>query len=173
MNNTTEKLKRIKVDALYGKKKHFNAADRNEKNHYRIGIPLVVINILTGSILFYVITDGATNWVKYVPLFLALISALLSGFQTYLNLQKKVEGHRRVGNKYLAIMKKCDRLQGYIIDKVISNDELISRIENIAQEIDSINVEAESYPTNNSDYELAKKGIENGEEEYTEKELNL
>lgn len=173
MNNTTEKLKRIKVDALYGKKKQFNAADRNEKNHYRIGIPLVVINILTGSILIYVITDGASNWVKFVPLFLALISALLSGFQTYLNLQKKVEGHRRVGNKYLAIMKKCDRLQGYMIDKVISNDELISRIENIAQEIDSINVEAESYPTNNSDYELAKKGIENGEEEYTEKELNL
>lgn len=173
MNNTTEKLKRTKVDALYGKKKHFNASDRNEKNHYRIGIPLVVINILTGSILLYVITDGASNWVKYVPLFLALISALLSGFQTYLNLQKKVEGHRRIGNKYLAIMKKCDRLQGYVIDKVISNDELISRIESIAQEIDSINVEAESYPTNNSDYELAKKGIENGEEEYTEKELNL
>ncbi len=70
-------------------------------------------------------------------------------------------------------MKKCDRLQGYIIDGVISNEGLISRIESIAQEIDSINVEAESYPTNNSVYELAKKGIENGEEEYTEKELNL
>ena len=70
-------------------------------------------------------------------------------------------------------MKKCDRLQGYIIDKVISNDDLVSRIETISQEIDSINVEAESYPTSNSDYLLAKKGIENGEEEYTEKELNL
>lgn len=173
MNNTTDKLRRIKVDALYGKKKHFNAAERNEKKHYWIGIPLVVINILTGSILFYVITDGATNWVKYVPLVLALISALLSGFQTYLNLQKRVEGHRRVGNKYLAIMKKCDRLQGYIADNVIANDEIISMIENIANEIEAINIEAETYPTSNSDYELARKGIENGEEEYTEKELNL
>jgi hypothetical protein len=173
MNNTTNKLKRIKVDALYGKKKHFNAADRNEKNHYRIGVPLVVINILTGSILFYVITDGASNWIKYVPLILALMSALLSGFQTYLNLQKKVVGHRRVANKYLAIMKKCDRLQGFIIDKVVSNDDLINRIESIAIDIDSINIEAESYPTSNSDYLIAKKGIENGEEEYTEKELNL
>jgi hypothetical protein len=173
MNNTTDKLRRIKVDALYGKKKHFNAADRNEKNHYKIGVPIVVINILTGSILFYVIKESASYWIKYVPLILALISALLSGFQTYLNLQKKVEGHRRVGNKYLAIMKKCDRLQGYIFDKVVSNDDLISRIESIAIEIDSINIESESYPTSNSDYLLAKKGIENGEEEYTEKELNL
>jgi hypothetical protein len=64
MNNTKDKLRKIKVDALYGKKKHFNSADRKEKNHYRIGVPLVVINILTGSILFYVITDGATNWGK-------------------------------------------------------------------------------------------------------------
>jgi hypothetical protein len=173
MNNTTEKLRRIKVDALYGKKKHFNAADRNEKNHYWIGIPLVIINILTGSILFYVITDGATNWIKYVPLFLALISALLSGFQTYLNLQKQVERHRRIGNRYLSIMKKCDRLQGYIADKVITNEGLISEIENIANEIDSINTESEIYPTNNFDYEQAKRGIENGEEEYTEKELSI
>lgn len=173
MNNTTDKLKRIKVDALYGKKKHFNAADRKERNHYKIGVPLIVINILTGSILFYVITDGATDWIKYIPLVLALISALLSGFQTYLNLQKKVEGHRRVGNKYLSIMKKCDRLQGYILDNAINIEELINRIEEIGLEIDSINIEAEGYPTNNSDYELAKKGIDAGEETYTEQDLNL
>jgi 5-bromo-4-chloroindolyl phosphate hydrolysis protein len=173
MNNTTDKLRRIKVDALYGKKKHFNAADRNEKNHYFIGVPIVVINILTGSILFYVITDGATNWIKFLPLVLALIAAILSGFQTYLNLQKRAEGNRRIGNKYLAIMKKCDRLQGYISDNLITNEDLISRIEKIANEIESINIEAETYTTNNSDYELAKKGIENGEDEYTEKELNL
>lgn len=173
MNNTTDRLRRIKVDALYGKKKHFNAADRNENNHYWIGVPLVIINILTGSILFYVITDGATNSIKYIPLVLALVSALLSGFQTYLNLQKKVEGHRRIGNKYLAVMKKCDRLQGYIADNVISNNDLINRIEDLAQETDSINKEAETYPTNNSDYQLAKKGIEIGEEEYTERELNI
>ena len=61
MQNSTDKLKRIKIDSLYGKKKHFNAADRHETYHYRIGIPLIIINILTGSILFYVITDGASN----------------------------------------------------------------------------------------------------------------
>jgi hypothetical protein len=173
MHSVIEKLRRIKVDALYGKKKHFNAADRNEKNHYRIGIPLIIINVITGSIFFYVITEGSTNGLKYVPLILALLAALLSGFQTYLNLQKRVEGHRRIGNKYLFVMKKCDRLQGYIADNVISNEHLIKRIEEIAQEIDNINIEAETYPTNNSDYQLAKVGIESGEEEYTEKELNI
>ena len=173
MKNTIKKLRRLKVDALYGKKKHFNAADRYEKIHYRIGVPLIAINILTGSVLFYVLTDGVTNWVKYVPLVLALIAALLSGFQTYLNLQKKVEGHRRVGNKYLLIMKRCDRLQGYFSDNTLLNDDLLKRFEKIALEIDYVNQEAESYPTNKSDYKLAKKGIEAGEETYTESELNV
>src|SRR5690606_11058539 len=104
MQNLTDKLKRIKVDCLYGKKNHFNAGDRHEKSHYRIGIPLIVINVLTGSVLFYVLTDGVTNWIKFVPLFLALVAAILSGFQTYLNLPQKVEGHRRIGNRYLSVM---------------------------------------------------------------------
>lgn len=173
MKNTKDKIKRIKVDSLYGKKKHFNSADRKEKQHYWIGIPLIVINVLTGSVLFYVLTDGVTNLVKFIPLVLALIAALLSGFQTFLNLQKKVEGHRRVGNKYLTIMKRCDRLQAYIEDDAIKDKHLIESVEEIANEIEDINKEAESFPTSKSDYELAKKGIESGEESYTESELEL
>lgn len=173
MQNSTDKLKRIKVDSLYGKKKHFNAADRHEKSHYRIGVPLIIINVLTGSILFYVLTDGVTNWVKFVPLFLALVAALLSGFQTYLNLPQKVEGHRRIGNRYLSIMKKCDRLQGYIADNLIADADVIQRLEDIAAEADDVNKEAEAFPTNQQDYNLAQQGIKDGEENYTDTELNL
>jgi len=173
MNNSIDKLKRIKVDCLYGKKKHFNAADRNHAYHYQIGVPLIVVNILTGSVIFYVLTDGTTNWIKYVPLILALIAAILSGFQTYFNLPSRVEGHRRLGNRYLAVMKKCDRMLGYITDGVIKEDSLIERIETIALEVDDINTEAEAFPTTKEDYFLAKKGIESGEENYTEQELNI
>lgn len=173
MQNLTDKLKRIKVDSLYGKKKHFNAADRHETIHYRIGVPLIIINVLTGSVLFYVLTDGVTNWVKFIPLILALVAAILSGFQTYLNLPQKVEGHRRIGNRYLSVMKKCDRLQGYISDNLISNEEAINRLEEIATEADDINKEAEAFPTNQKDYALAQSGIKNGEENYTESELEL
>lgn len=173
MNNTRSRLKRIKVDALYGKKKHFNAADRHEKRHLNIGVPLVIINVLTGSILFYVITEDQDNWIKYIPLIFALAASLLSGFQTFLNPQKKVEGHRRVGNRYLAIMKKCDRLQAYIADEIIEEEQLINRIEEIAAEVEEVNKEAESFPTNEEDYKKAKKGIESGEENYTDEELNL
>lgn len=173
MTTTEEKIKRIKVDCLYGKKKHFNAADRKEKYHYWIGVPLTVITILTTTILFYVLTDGATNWIKFVPLVLAFAASFLSGFQTYFNFNKQVEGHRRVANRYLALLKRADRLQGYIKDKLITPEELIRQFETLASEADDINKEAEPFPASNSDYAKAQKGIENGEEEYTSKELEL
>lgn len=173
MENTLQIIKRIKVDALYGKKKHFNAADRKQEYHYLIGIPLLVLNVISGSILFYVLTDDVDNWVKYIPLVITLITALLSGFQTFLNLEKKVEGHKRVGNKYLHIMKSCNLLEGNIKDDLISRDEIRIKLEGLSNKIDEINIEAEAFHTNKRDYNKAKKGIENGEEFYTDNEINI
>ncbi|TBN06357.1 SLATT domain-containing protein [Hyunsoonleella flava] len=173
MDNITLKIKKIKTDALYGKKKHFNAADKKEKWHYSIGIPLIIVNILSSSILFYIITEDAVDWLKYVPLVLGLITALLTGFQTFLNLQKKVEGHRRVGNRYLGVYKKCDIILAYIADDVITQNSLIETIENVTLAIEDINKEAESFPTSQSDYIKAKIGINSGEESYNENELEI
>jgi hypothetical protein len=41
MQNLTDKLKRIKVDCLYGKKKHFNAGDRYEKTTTELAFHLL------------------------------------------------------------------------------------------------------------------------------------
>jgi len=167
------KLKRAKVDALYGKKKHFNAADRIEKYHYGLGVPLVILNILTGSVIFYVVTSTPSSWTKYTPLALALVAALLGGLQTFFNFPRRVEGHRRIGNKYLSIMKKCDRIQGYISDNLLTNEEFVSNLETIAKDVDSINQEAEGYPTNANDYKKSQEGVTSGEEDYTDEELEL
>lgn len=168
-----EKLKRLKVDALYGKKKHFNAADRKEKRHYQIGIPLTVINIIIGSVLLSVISDNALQWLKVIPIALSFLAALLSGLQTYFNYQKQVEGHRRVGNRYLAEMKKCDRIHAYFLDKIIDSEKLVEEIELISVEMAAINQDAESFPTNKDDYKKAQAGIDSGEENYNDNELNL
>ncbi len=173
METTFEKLKRIKVDCLYGKKKHFNAADRNEQKHYSLGIPLTIVNILTGTVLFYVLTEHSTGIIKYIPILLAFIASFLSGFQTYFNFNKNAEGHRRLGNRYLASMKRIDRLQGYIVDKLVSSAEIILNLEKVAQEVDEINKDAEQFPTTNKDFNKARQGIVGGEEDYTEKELAL
>ncbi|MCB9235799.1 MAG: DUF4231 domain-containing protein [Bacteroidia bacterium] len=172
MDETIKKLKRVRVDSLYGKKKHFNAAERIQKYHYWIGIPMIIINILTGSILFYVLTDKVDSWLKYVPLVLSLIAAILSGFQTFFKFQKKIEAHNRIGNRYLETMKKAERVLAYYADDQLKKRELISCLEEISLEMVEINKEAEGYPPSKSDYELAKRGIEAGEETYKTTELD-
>lgn len=173
MENTINALRRIKVDALYGKKKHFNAGDRFGGYNKGIGIPLILLNVVAGSVLFYVITDGFTNWVKYVPLWMAFVAAALTAFQTFYNPEKKAEGHRRIGNRYLAVMKRCDVVYAHALDKILTADALAALIAEIGKEIDSVNKDAEAFPTSKGDYEKAKAGIEAGEETYTDGELAI
>jgi hypothetical protein len=170
MEKIFEELEKMRIDAMYGKKKHFNAADRKEQYHHWIGVPAIVINLITGSILLYLITNNAVSFAKYIPLFLVLISTILSFLQLYFNLPIKIEGHRRVANKYLAVMKKCERIQAYIHDDLIKNDEIINKVEIIAIEINEINKEADLYSTKYKDYQKGRAGVIDGEEDYTEKE---
>jgi hypothetical protein len=123
--------------------------------------------------LFFIFTDGATNCIKYIPVLLAFFASFLSGFQTYFNFNKQVEGHRRIGNRFLALLKKADRLQGYMKDNIVTAAEVVKQFEEISIEADEINKDAEQFPTSNADYKKAQDGVKEGEEEYTEKELNL
>lgn len=173
MINTKERLKKLKVDCIYGKKKHFNAADRKQKYHIWLGISLIVINVVMGATLFITLFEKMGEWGKYAPLILAFVAALLSAFQTFFNYGKKVEEHRRVANDYLAIMKKCERLEGYIDDGLLTDKELAARMEELGDLAESVNKSAESLSTSQKDYLKAAKGIEAGEESYTAEEMKL
>lgn len=170
MENTMNTLEQLRVDAMYGKKKHFNAADRINKYHDKTNYLSLFLNLFTFSALFFVMTDGATNWIKYVPLVFSLVATLLGFVQTVKNWPKTIESHRRIGNRYLGVMKECERLLGYWKDKTVTPQEFKESIEALYQKIEEINQTAESFPTSEADYELAKKGIENGQEFYTDTE---
>ncbi|MFZ4526409.1 MAG: SLATT domain-containing protein [Chlorobium sp.] len=166
-------IQKTKVDAGYGKKKHANAADRKEKYHQYIGIALIVLNVLAVSALFYIITSTGDKCATITALLLSLLAVVLSWLQTFFNFQKDVTGHRRIGNKYLSVMKKCARLQAYLGSNTMKDEDIRKSVEDLGQEVDEINQEAEEYPTNYADYKKAHDGINNDEEEYTQKELAM
>jgi hypothetical protein len=171
MENLLQLVRQNKTDAMYGKKRHFNAADRKQNYHWYLGVPLIIGNLLSASILWYVLKQDIQDSWKYIPLFLSLILAIGSSLQTFFNFEKKIEGHKRVGNKYLAIMKRCQRLESYILQNDLENNVIIKDIEDIAAETDKVNVEAEAFPTSKADFEKARKGFKEGEESYTNEEL--
>jgi hypothetical protein len=168
---TLKQLKRIKVDALYGKKKHFNAADRKQGYRHFIGVPAILINIVAGSALFKILCeqDGSVLW----PAIMAFVAAILTGLQTYFDFNAKVNGHRNIGNRYLEVYKACGRIDAYISDTILSQENnIVEKVENVSKEIDLINRDAEAFPTNNADYKKAQDSFKDGNEFYTEEELN-
>ena len=166
-------IQKIKIDAAYGKKKHANAADRKEKKFHRINVTLIVINVVAVSAFFYVVINTGEKFVTTIALFINFIAVVLSWLQTYLNYQKVIQGHYRISNKYLSAMKKCVRLQAYLVSDIMENKDIQKIVDDLGEQVDQINQEAVEYPTNYSDYKTAHDGINNDEEEYTQKELAM
>lgn len=164
-------IEKIRVDSIYEKKKHFNASGRKEKYHYWLGIPVVVINILLGSFIMGILTVDFPAWAKWVTAVAAFASASMSGVSTFLNLRKDVEGHRRVGNRYLELTRECDIALAKYKDGIIDKQELSELLDSIKERRAQVNIDAENYSTSEADYRKAQKGIETGEEKYEENEL--
>ena len=171
MEATKAQIQQLKVDALYGKKKHFNAADRKRGYRLWLNIPILVINAVLGSLLMTILEESSPDVFKWVAAILAILAAVLSAITIFLDLAKQVEGHRRVGNKYLAVAKQSQRLLAYEADGLVDNAEMVKRLEHLADSNNEANREAEAFHTNTSDFKKAQRGMQAGEEEYLVSEL--
>ncbi len=173
MKNINKNLDQLIVDSLYGKKKHFNAANRISNYNLYIGLPLIFLNCLTGSLLFMTLSDSTNGSWKLISMIISFVAAFLSTIQTFFNFSRKMEGHLRIGNKYLEVYKDGQFLKSKYKDKLLTNEQFIDHLDQLIKKISQINQEAESFPTKKIDYETAKKGIDSGEEKYLKSELEV
>lgn len=170
IEHTLTELRTMKVDSLLEKKKHYNAADRLDRLNKSMGCPVVIINLLLGSLLWLRLTDGSSYVYKWIGASMAFFAAVLSGLQTFFGPGRKIEGHQRLGSKFLAIVKQCKRLEAYCLDGDVEGIQ--EKVEAIARSYDECIKDAIPFPTNRTDYEIARAGIQNGEETYTEVETS-
>lgn len=168
---TLQEVEKLRVDALYGKKKHFNAADRKQRYHLWTGIPALIINLLLGSYLVGALSSVLPDLCNWAGAGLAVIAAALIAVQTTFNFERKAEQHQSIGTRYLSVAKECGRLIAYCKDGKVGIDELRSQLESLAIRHDEINADAAKCPTNNADYRKAQQGLKEGEEKYTETEI--
>ncbi len=163
LDATVEQVRKLRADALYGKKKHFNAAERKDKQRLWLNLTVIVINIALGSLLFSILQEGSPVIFKWIAATLLFVAAILSGVSTFFDLAKQVEGHRRVGNKYIAVVKGCERLIAFYQDRLVQETEVKTRLEELASVADDANREAEAFSTNAADYRKAQSGVQAGE----------
>lgn len=171
VQNVIKQISRIKVDAIYGKKKHFNASSRLRSYHNIITIIIIILNVIMGSTLIYILCDDAGFIEKLIPLILVIITSILTTINEWAKFNNNATGHNAIGNKYLSLAKKADNFIACINDGV--EMDVAEQLLKLQEINDDINILTEAYPTNNKDYSKAQEGIKNGEENYTEDELKL
>lgn len=173
MESVKNEIKKLKVDAIIGKKKHFNAADRKDRYNKWFTVTIIFLDVLSGSIFVYEICKTENLIFEFISLLLILISAILTGVQRFMNFHEDAIGHRQVGNQYVAITRDINMLLAFLKDEMITDVEFKQQAIDIKNRIQDINKNAEKYITNKRDFEKAKLGINDGEETYTEEELQL
>lgn len=165
------RVKKIRTNALYGKKKHYNAADRKQTYQTRLGTSILSINLLLGSSFLVLLKAEVTDAMKWIGAGLSALSALLTAFQTYFGFQKAIQGHRQVAGRYLDLAHQCSNVLAGYADGVLNDGQLARRLDELTKVISKIDSDAHPYPTNQDDYEKAKTGMASGEEDYTEHDL--
>jgi len=168
-DHTIRAVERLRIDALYGKKKHFNAADRKERCNTYIGISLIVANAVIASNLAYMFISEIRTFGVIIGI-IGLIATVLAIIQAFFNFSRTVEQHRMIAAKYLHIVKACSRVKAYHQDGILSADELRERLDTLAREYEQITESAVCLSTNQDDYEEARRGFGGGEERYSPEE---
>ena len=151
-----DEAQRIKEDALFSAKGHFQAAQLWDKCNMWLGVPATVMAAAA----------GVTAMAEYttVASIIAVLVAILSGLLTFLNPSGCSARHLKAGNAYNAL-----RNDASIFHKIkCRNSAPIGTLETLLDDLNlrrnSLNADSPQIPR--KAYERARDGIEAGEADY-------
>jgi hypothetical protein len=114
---------------------------------------------MLGSVLFITVTSTIPEFAKWLSGLMAMIAAVCGGIQTFFNFQKQSQGHRRIANRYLEVQRECEYLLAKHLDNPIEIELLQEKIERLTEKYNTINNDAEDFPTKDKDFAKAKKSF--------------
>lgn len=176
-NNSIDSLKKKKIDAVYGKKKHFNASERHDKHFTRLNWLTIILSTLTSvsllpqfkEILQIQFGETTSNQISFL---LSLILTIVLSLQKFYNFDELSQKNAKVANLYLRIYKDIGDYLSLLEDNRVEEKLLPRKLKEFQDRLDDANILAIGTKVNRHDYKNAKKGIDSGEESYTEGEHN-
>ncbi len=153
--STVAVIEKLRCNSHLGKHSHFEASKSGRNYHVWVGLPIVIINILLGSLLFALMKETLPEWSKWVGGIAALIAAMLGAIQTFFDYKSNYEGHRSVGNGYLSIARECERLIALYFDKCLELQALSEQIHGLNERYEKVNADAEKFPIKDQHFQKA------------------
>jgi hypothetical protein len=146
----------LEEDCIHSGKSQFNAADRCNKLHFRLGVGSVVASAIAGGTYLADVPQVAAG--------ISFLVALLAGLMTFLKPNDTGASHKKSGDQYLAIKNEARLLRraGLLVER--DPDQLLAKLHELSRRRDALN-EVSLQPSN-ADFKKAKAGIDAGEAKY-------
>jgi hypothetical protein len=150
-----DRVEELSRNCNLGKYRHFNAATRAKRLSDYLGLPVVAINIILGSVFFIALSQELPDMAKWSGGFLALTAALISGISTFFNFGKQFEGHRGIANKYVSLASKCETAIARYRDGLIDLSALDGLLQEFQERYSEVSEEAKAFATSGKDFKVA------------------
>ena len=175
--HSVKALKRRRVDAMYGKKKHFNGSERQQCINSVLSWASIILSALTSVSLLSdfkelmnpLIGDILSNNITFI---MSLTLTIVLAAQKTFKYKELSEKNHQIGCSYLEITKEIDNFLSFIEDGIVNEAEIKDQLLGIQKKINEIDKLAKKTKLRKIDYRKAKEGLESGEETYTSEELD-
>ena len=148
-----DELQRIEEDCIHSGKAQFNAGVRWSRYHLFLGVPAVILSALAGTAFFKDQPEIAGV--------MSTIVAILTALSTFLKPSERASSHKGSGDQYLTLRNDARVLRTVKLDAACDNAAAIANLDEITKRRNELN-QASAQPARR-DFELARKGIDEGE----------
>lgn len=141
---------------------HNKLARKFSKRNYILGVPVIILTAITATGILATFEDcdcsnknstrcDVVPWVRVVTGILAILSASLSGIQTFVNYQKKSEENKTAFNGYSRLKRKIEVTLGL---PYASREDAVFTLREIRKEYDLVADAAPTVPHDTQNNEL-------------------
>ena len=149
-------LYRIEEDCIHSGKAHFNAGVRWSSYHLWLGVPAVILSALAGTAFFKDEPEIAGA--------MASIVTILTALMTFLKPSERASSHKSSGDQYLTLRNDARVLRTIKLDVACDDAAAVANLDEITKRRNELN--QASAQVSRRDFELARKGIEEGEAQH-------
>lgn len=117
-DNPDELLRGWLLHAHKGRDRHDLAARRCDRQRILIGIPATVIGAVVGTSVFAALQESPSRPVQIAVGVLAVVAAILTSLQSFLDLGARAERHRVAGVRYKAVIRRLEQMGIGTLDRL-------------------------------------------------------
>lgn len=149
-------LTRIEEDCIHSGKAQFNAGVRWSRYHLWLGVPSVILSALAGTAFFQDQSEIAGA--------MSTIVTILTALMTFLKPSERASSHKSSGDQYLTLRNDARVLRTIKLDVACDEAAAVANLDEITKRRNELN--QASAQVSHKDFELARKGIEEGEAQH-------